>query len=375
MGRADEKTAFVVPYRFVPPTNGGHKAAYGFAKYLSRYVDLKVLSSTDNQADNLPFELERLFSPVFFKYFNPFVAIRFWRYFRKNNIRHCILHQPFIGLLLWPVCWILGVRKLVFVQNIEYQRFRTLHRWFWPLVYLVEWYIYKTADALLFISPADMPEGIKAFGLKPKRCGVVPYGTDLEKMPTDRELARKQIAKAHHFPAEARFLIFFGPQNYSPNLKALERILLEINPLLESDLEQDYRFLICGGGLPAYFENLEAYNDQNVYYLGFVEDIETYVKAADILVNPIDTGGGVKTKIIEALAVGTSVVSSQTGAIGVEAAACGNKLVQVGDSDYAAFSEAIIRILEEDYQVTPATFYQLYAWPKAIQGALPSLKK
>jgi glycosyltransferase involved in cell wall biosynthesis len=367
------KVAFVVPYRFVPPKNGGHKAAYGFAEFLAQEVDLTVYSSQNNAETTLPFRLKRLFLDTISKYIDPALASRFYTAFRKDGITHCILHQHFMGLLLWPVCMVLGIRRLVFVQNIEYQRFRTLGKWWWPLMYLSEWLIYKTSHQLLFISPADQPIGQKAFGLRADKCTVVHYGTPLAALPGDRQEARATICERHKIDPLEKILLFFGPQSYSPNLKAVERIILEINPLLQAEQLPSYRFLICGGGLPAHFERLTPYRDQGIQYLGFVEDIETYVKAADVMINPIDTGGGVKTKVIESIAVGTPVVSSITGATGVDAAACGPMLRQVPDVDYDAFCTVIQQVLSSPLPETPHSFYDLYYWKKAVQPALPFL--
>lgn len=366
--------AFIVPYRFVPAINGGHKAAFGLAKYLHQAVPITVYSAAENDQQEAPFPVRGLFSDRPSKYVSPVVAYRFLQYFRKDHIRHCILHQHFMSLLLWPICWLLGIKGWIFVQNIEYQRFKTLKKWWWPLMYLSEWWAYKTAHQLVFISPADQAAAIPTFGLDPAKCTTVPYGTNWAQPPLDRASAKMEVCQRHAFGAEERLLLFFGPQSYLPNLQAVERIVEHINPALQELELPPYRFLICGGGLPEPYERLVAYQVQGIAYLGFVEDIEMYVKAADLMINPINTGGGVKTKVIEAIAVGTPVLSSVTGAIGVDQDACGDLLHLVSDTDYGAFAQKVAQLLAQPKAEPPDTFYQTYYWGNTIQPLVRLLK-
>ncbi len=86
-----------------------------------------------------------------------------------------------------------------------------------------------------------------------------------------------------------------------------------------------YKILVCGKGLPYFFNDLKDYADKNIIYAGFVDDISAYFKAADIFLNPILSGGGVKTKAIEALAMNCTVISTELGAMGIEKKVCGRK--------------------------------------------------
>jgi glycosyltransferase involved in cell wall biosynthesis len=53
------------------------------------------------------------------------------------------------------------------------------------------------------------------------------------------------------------------------------------------------------------------------YYVGGVENIQTELVAADIMLAPIRVGGGTKYKILEAMASGLPVVTSPQGAEGM----------------------------------------------------------
>ncbi|MCB9274300.1 MAG: glycosyltransferase family 4 protein [Lewinellaceae bacterium] len=363
-----EKVALVVPYCFVPPRNGGHKAAFGFSEALSRRLPFICLSTDDNQASQAPFRLAPVFEARITKYISPIAAWRCYQVLKSEKVTACIAFQPFIALLLWPVSSLLGIPLDIYAQNLEYQRFRSMRRWFWPVLFVVEWLAFRLARRLYFISPDDLPLAVKAFRLPSGKCRVAPYGTPYRSQPGNRAQKRRVIREKHGFGESDFLIIFFGPQTYRPNLEAVELIVNNINPVLRKKAAFSYRFLICGGGLPDSFNRLETY--PNVDYLGYVEDIEAYVQAADVMINPAITGGGVKTKLIEALALGTPVVSSRSGALGVDAAACGAKLVAVDDNDYEAYCDALARIQASPGPPTPASFYDLYFWDHAIRPVL-----
>ena len=83
-------------------------------------------------------------------------------------------------------------------------------------------------------------------------------------------------------------------------------------------------------------------NFSNVIIAGLVDNIDEYFHASDIFVNPITSGGGIKTKLVEALANNCNAVSTMNGAIGVDPAICNGKLLIVPNNDAGIFAEKII---------------------------------
>ncbi|MBK8702974.1 MAG: glycosyltransferase family 4 protein [Saprospiraceae bacterium] len=358
-------TAFVIPYRFHPPRNGGHKAAWGFAAALAAQTPLMCISTTDNSAETPPFTLHRILTRRVWRYVSPVTAWRCWKLFRQESVGVCICFQPFIALLLFPVARLAGARTMVYVQNLEYRRFRSMGKPWWPLVKALEGWVYRRADQLLFISPDELPEAVQEFGLDISRCTVVPYGVAESAAPVDRDAARQILLQRHSWPAGERLLLFFGPQDYQPNREAVQRIADKLFSIFQNKIQTPFRVIVCGGGLEKV--------DPRLSYMGFVPDIETYIKAADVVINPVTSGGGVKTKIIEAVALGATVVSCAAGAEGVDRQACGDKLLVVADYDDEAFAEAVSEVLRRDYRPTPALFYDFYNRDRAITPLLDVL--
>ena len=359
------RLAFIVPYRFMPPQNGGHKAAYGFAKAIQDNKHPVIVISTDNNSTTKDFQLNTLFPDVVYKYIHPWIAWKVVRLLRKSNVTHLILHQPFMAIWIGIFCRFFRIQYGIFVQNIEYQRFKTLGKRWWPLMYLLEGIVFKRVDRLFFIAPTDLELASKAFPFIQNKSEVVPYGIDLVQMPDDRQSARVKVIERYSLNAKAKIFIFFGPQGYKPNHDAVIWIRDELYPKLSTSMEHPFEILICGGGLEAK-EKEKFLELPGIHYLGFVEDLESVVKSADLMLNPILTGGGVKTKIIESIAMGTAVISMETGAIGVDEQVAGTQLVQTPDGDADAFVYAIVEKINSPNSSTSPSFYSTYNWKMAV---------
>ena len=140
--------------------------------------------------------------------------------------------------------------------------------------------------------------------------------------------------------------------------------------MAHADLQ--YKIIICGKRLPEEMNELKDYADKNIIYAGFVDDIETYFKGADIFLNPVQTGGGIKTKMVEAIAFGTTVVSTESGAAGIEKSICGKKLIVVPDNNWNSFAKAIIENVNQN-EITPATYYSHYYWGNIMKSVVKKL--
>ena len=51
--------------------------------------------------------------------------------------------------------------------------------------------------------------------------------------------------------------------------------------------------------MPKEYEDLK--DIKNLVYAGFVNDVDVYYKGADLFINPVNSGGGLKTKLVEAI--------------------------------------------------------------------------
>ncbi|QXI30278.1 glycosyltransferase family 4 protein [Pseudomonas vanderleydeniana] len=113
----------------------------------------------------------------------------------------------------------------------------------------------------------------------------------------------------------AQRLLFIGNYEYSPNLDAVEWALDVILPALWK-LNPDVRFAIAGYGLPDAWR--ERWSDPRIEWQGFVPDLRTLQSRASVFFAPLRQGGGSKLKVLEAMAAGLPVVTTDQGSSGLK---------------------------------------------------------
>ncbi|MFY7900655.1 MAG: glycosyltransferase family 4 protein, partial [Chitinophagaceae bacterium] len=206
------------------------------------------------------------------------------------------------------------------------------------------------------------------------KCHVITFGVPQSTVPSDKAVAAKLIREKHQIPENDVIILFNGLLSYHPNTEGVRAIVEKINPILLKETSLNYKIVICGRGLPESFHQLTKYAHENIVYAGFVENIELYFKAADIFINPVITGGGIKTKLVEALSFNTTVISTVSGALGFDKLTVGNKLTTIKDEDWVTFANAIREKIIEPLN-TPTSFYDYYYWGNITQKALQIIER
>jgi glycosyltransferase involved in cell wall biosynthesis len=131
------------------------------------------------------------------------------------------------------------------------------------------------------------------------------------------------------------FLASFGHQ---PNVDAVIHFAEAVFPLIRQRLP-DAEFVVAGKNPPAPL--LERENS-GISCLGFVEDVPEFYGSVDVVVAPIRYGGGIKIKVLEAMACGKAVIATSVAAEGI--AEAGEGALVVAD-DPAAFTDAVVALL------------------------------
>src|SRR5690606_21675523 len=159
--------------------------------------------------------------------------------------------------------------------------------------------VHRSADINFFVTDEDREFAISRWGLKAERCHTIPYGFDNAGPPSaaEKASAARFLRNRYGIPEHHKILLFNGTLSYGPNLDALTYILEKINPGLQ-EVDSNHTIIICGKGLPEQYNDTAAYRQQNVVFAGFVDDITPYYLGADIFLNPVSDGGGIKTKLV-----------------------------------------------------------------------------
>ena len=346
---------------------GGQKGIALFCKYLGEQNELTTVSSEDNEVTLAEtYNMIPLFSKKRSRYMNPFYVQQISNIIKQKSIKNVITEHPYMAWMGFYLKKSLGIQWFVHSHNIEFERFRTLNKNWYKLLRMYERWAYKNADAVFFKTMEDIQLAIQHNMVKKENAVLVPFGIEIESIPSDRNEQKQKIYARHNIPPNAVLIFFNGTLDYQPNIDALQFILNEINPLLLKEEAFNYRILICGKGLPASFNNLSSFMDKNIIYAGFVDDVYAYFKATDIFINPVVTGGGVKTKIVEAMGYGASVISCVSGAAGIELSVCGEKIKIVADNDAKGFLREILQASSISAQ-TPASYYDYYYWGNIVK--------
>jgi polysaccharide biosynthesis protein PslH len=103
-------------------------------------------------------------------------------------------------------------------------------------------------------------------------------------------------------PNKRKKLLFFGGY-YMPNVHGIDWFIREVYPKLESDAD----LIVAGREMD---KLKEKHYPDGVTVQGFVENIETLYRDADIIISPVFEGGGMKVKVAEAMAFGKMIVGS-----------------------------------------------------------------
>jgi len=142
-------------------------------------------------------------------------------------------------------------------------------------------------------------------------------------------------------PPEADTLIYHGALTYHANFDAVDYFLREIFPQVRARRPR-VRLRITGktDGVPLARLPL----GENVTLTGYLDDIRPAVARSWAAIIPLRVGGGTRLKILEALALGTPVVSTSKGAEGLDLQ--DGKHLLIADNPQA-FAAAVTRLLSD----------------------------
>jgi len=365
----------IVPYKTLPARLGGEKGIALFNQYLGELIPITTITTRNNDvsaAKNYT-ALNRL-SNSRIRYANIFLFFTIRNLIKETKATHLLIEHPYYGWLAWLIKKTTNITWVVHSHNIEFERSRSIGRWWWKALKWYEQWVYNSSDINFFISEDDRLNAINNLGIKSEKSFAITYGVEIPAIPSDRDECRIQISRKYKIQPGEKILLFNGALYLNSNYDALRVILDTINPVLMQQPNLRYKILVCGRGLPDSFNELKDYRDKNIIYAGFVDDISIYFKAADIFLNPIMSGGGVKTKAIEAIAYNCSVISTQNGALGIVKEICGEKLVITQDNDWKAFSTGLLQLFHGSRQ-TSSRFYDYYYWGNIAKKVEAILRK
>jgi glycosyltransferase involved in cell wall biosynthesis len=218
----------------------------------------------------------------------------------------------------------------------------------------------KVAAALTVASERERARLIEV-ECDPARIAVVPNGAD--------------EPDAEPVDTEPLSLIYPGSIEFRPNFDAVRELIDDILPRIRhthpavtlritGDAGEE-RVRALGGGA-------------HVTFTGRVADVRPLIARSAVCVVPLRSGGGTRTKILQALAAGTPVVSTTKGAEGL-AVADGETIVLADSAE--AIAGAVIRLFDDRALRTRLAdqgrklIHASYTWTRAAEALDGVLKR
>lgn len=353
---------------------GGQKGIAFFYKFFSKKVNVTCVTTKSNDTTCVEgYRLLPIISESKFRYINVFYFFRIRKIIRKQLITHLIIEHPYYGWLGILLKWFCKVKLVVHSHNIESLRFKSTGKWWWGILWHYEKMVHSMADMSFFITDDDRNFAIKNFKLQPQNCITITYGFEISEAPaaSDKQASKEQVCSIHKINKADKILLFNGTLDYKPNLDALDAILDSINPLLLANSDFKYKIIICGSKLPATYNGLASYREKHIIYAGFVDDINLYFKGCDIFINPVIDGGGIKTKVVEALGYNMPVISTISGAIGIPVEITAGKLQILPDNNWSEFALKIIGC--DTGNIIPPAYFDHFYWDNIAEKAAKAL--
>lgn len=152
---------------------------------------------------------------------------------------------------------------------------------------------------------------------------------------------------AHSVPpvqrhAQPNTILSMATMFWPPNVDGVLWFAREVYPLVQAAVP-NVRFAVVGARPPASVRQLSA-ADPSITVTGYVADPQPHLEAAAALIVPVRAGGGMRVKILEALARGLPIVSTTIGYEGIPLTP--EQHLLVGDTP-EAFAAALVRVLRD----------------------------
>lgn len=158
------------------------------------------------------------------------------------------------------------------------------------------------------------------------RVRVTPFGTELPPLPPPE-------------PAGARTLVFFGNYSHLPNVDAAVFLAHEVMPFVRRRAS-DVRLLLVGPSPPNEVRSLTA---ADIEVTGGVPYVDRLLAECAVVVAPVRIGGGMRMKVLHAMALGKAVITTSRGIDGLDAIGALPPLIVADEPD--AVADAAARLL------------------------------
>jgi glycosyltransferase involved in cell wall biosynthesis len=182
----------------------------------------------------------------------------------------------------------------------------------------------REVDAVVVFTQRDR-SALEPF-MSDARLVTIPLAIDLPPQPVD-PLGKNPDS-----------LLFFGSFRHEPNVDAATRLARDIFPRIRSQLPKATLYIIGSDTTPV----VERLAGDGIVVLGEVPDLTPHLDRAGLVLVPLRFGGGMRVKVLEALAAGKAVVASPLAVEGLDVIAGEHVVVAETDQEFAAAATELL---------------------------------
>jgi polysaccharide biosynthesis protein PslH len=250
---------------------------YNISRFFSPDMDIRLIRLLSEEQFDVV-QLESLFMTPYIPTIRRYTRARI--VLRSHNLEHVIQQRIALG------------ERNIFKRPYRQFLAKQLERY--------EMEVLDRVDGVAAISPADA-DHFEGHG-RNIPVTTIPFGIDPADYPVPTTNAAISLSFFH-----------LGSMDWQPNDEGIRWLLNNVWPKVY-ELRPQARLFLAGNKMP---EDLLALSLPNVEIVGRVPDAVAYMQQHPVMVVPLFSGGGMRVKIIEGMAMARAVISTPIGAEGI----------------------------------------------------------
>lgn len=211
---------------------------------------------------------------------------------RKYSNAKVVLRTQNVEFLLWEIF----LKK---VKNPFIHKFLSIAT---SRLRIFENQMIETVDGVMTLSDNDR-DSFKQLTI-PKKIISVPLGIDFSRFREINSEKQYENPTVHYH---------LGSMDWQPNIQGMKWFVNKVMPEVVEN-HPGVKICIAGKNMPSWFFNKQ---NKNLQVEGIVADAVKYQEDKPILIVPLLTGSGIRVKILEAMAMGKTIISTSIGAQGI----------------------------------------------------------
>ncbi len=183
---------------------------------------------------------------------------------------------------------------------------------------------------------------VSRYNLHAEKVTVIPSGCHISALPNKE--SKNNAKKGLGIGLDKIVILFHGLLSWPPNRDAFELIESYGAPRF-AGINDKVVFMLGGTGVP-------IFERANIKSLGFIEDLDEALAAADIAIVPIVRGAGTRTKMLDYLGMGLPVVTTRKGIEGINARNGEEALItDEVDQEFIELTAKLVNSVEERQRI------------------------